>query len=56
MGGILLFIGIMILFPGASNGNVGMIVFGIILMAIGGFLFWQTSATKAYLDQNKKNR
>ena len=56
MGGILLFIGIMILFPGASNGNTGMVVLGIILMVLGGFLFWRTSATKAYLDRNKRNR
>ena len=56
MGGILFFLGIMILFPSASNGNAGMVVLGIILMVLGGFLFWRTSATKAYLDQNKKNR
>ncbi len=56
MGGILFFIGIILLVTSASNGNAGMVVLGIILMALGGFLFWQTSATKAYLDQNKKNR
>jgi len=56
MGGFLFIIGIVFLVPGVSNGNAGMVVLGIILMALGGFLFWQTSATKAYLDQNKKNR
>ena len=44
---ILIGIGVFLLFGGA-------VLPGIVMLGIGGFLFWQTSATRQYLNNNKK--
>lgn len=54
MGSILLILGIVLIVAAVGNSSFLMGVVGVILAVVGGFLFWQTSATKAYLDQNKK--
>ena len=56
MGSILFFIGIVCMVTGFGGGSAAMGIVGIVLTVVGAILFWQTSATKAYLDNNKKNR
>lgn len=54
MGSILFIVGIVMLVSAFGSGSFALGVVGVILAVVGGVLFWQTSATKAYLDQNKK--
>ena len=54
MGSILLIVGIGLLVGGIGNGSFPMGVGGVVLIIVGAVLFWKTSATKAYLDQQKR--
>lgn len=54
LGSILLVLGIIVLVSGVSSGSFGTGLFGVILIVVGAALFWRTSATRAYLNQNKK--
>lgn len=54
MGSILLILGILAMIYGFGSGAPALGVVGIVLTIVGAILFWRTSATKAYLDQNKK--
>ena len=54
MGVILFIVGITMLVGAVNSGSIGIGIVGVILAIVGAFLFWQTSATKAYLDQNKR--
>jgi len=54
MGSILLIFGIMVIIGGFGSGSATMGVVGIVLTIAGAALFWRTSATRAYLNQNKK--
>ena len=56
MGSILIIIGIGIMVPSFVGGSTTMGVVGLILTVLGAILFWRTSATKAYLDEQKRRR
>lgn len=49
LGGILIAIGILL----CSTAAEGAVLLGILLMAIGGAVFWNNSATKQYLDDHR---
>lgn len=54
LGTILLVFGIMMLVGAVGGGSFETGIIGVILIIVGAILFWRTSATKAYLDQNKR--
>ena len=56
MGAILFFIGITVMISGFGSGSATTGIVGLILTIVGAILFWQTSATKAYLDDQKRRR
>lgn len=49
LGGILIAIGILL----CSTAAEGAVLLGILLIAIGGAVFWNNSATKRYLDDHR---
>ena len=54
LGSILLVIGIMVLVGAVGSGSFATGVIGVVLIIAGAALFWRTSATRAYLNQNKR--
>ncbi len=54
LGSILLVVGIMVLVGAVGSGSVASGVVGVILIVGGAALFWRTSATRAYLNNNKR--
>ncbi len=54
MGTLVLGIGIFLMVYGFGSGATSAGAVGIVVTIIGAGLFWRTSATKAYLDQNKR--
>ena len=56
MGSLLLFFGIAAMIGGFGNNSPTVGAAGVVLTVLGAILFWRTSATKAYLDNNKRKR
>ena len=56
MASILLIVGIVMMVSGFGGGSPTTGAIGIALTVVGAILFWRTSATKAYLDGNKRKR
>lgn len=54
LGSILLVIGIMVLVSAVGSGSFEVGAAGVALIILGIVLFWRTSATRAYLNQNKR--
>lgn len=54
MGGLVSGIGIFLMVYGFGSGATDTGIVGIVVTVVGLGLFWRTSATKAYLDQNKR--
>lgn len=54
LGSILLVIGIVVLVGALGSGSFTTGAVGVVLIVAGAVLFWRTSATRAYLNQNKR--
>ena len=54
LGSILLVFGIMVLVGAFGTGSVSVGIVGVIMIIGGALLFWRTSATRAYLNNNKR--
>ena len=56
MGSMLFIFGIVMMVGGFGSNSPTVGVVGIVLTVAGAILFWRTSATKAYLDNNKRKQ
>ncbi|MBQ9042419.1 MAG: hypothetical protein IJ111_06350 [Eggerthellaceae bacterium] len=54
LGSILLIVGIVVLVGAVGSGSFATGAVGVVLIIVGAALFWRTSATRAYLNQNKR--
>lgn len=54
LGSILLVVGAVMLMGAVGSGSFATGAVGLILIVAGAVLFWRTSATRAYLNQNKR--
>lgn len=54
LGSILLFMGIALSVYGFGGGSIEIGIGGVVLLVVGVILFWRTSATRAYLNHNKR--
>ncbi len=54
LGSIVFGIGIIVLISAVGSGAFETGVIGVVLIVAGLALFWRTSATRAYLKQNKR--
>ena len=56
LGAILIGLGIMMMVSGFGGGSTGTGMLGVLLLVLGLVLFWRTSATRAYLNEQKYRR
>ena len=56
LGAVVAVLGIMMMVSGFGGGSYDTGVFGLVLLVAGLALFWRTSATRAYLNDQKNRR
>ena len=56
LGAIVAGLGIFLMVTGFGSGSSGVGMLGVVLLVAGLALFWRTSATRAYLNDQKNRR